>query len=119
MKTLLAEDGLSRLVALGFLEREAGGTVVLHPLLATFTRDMSGPEETEKAQVTVAAKMAQTISDHRQKQGHLSILPLSAIHLRYVSDAALTPESTNGSHPGLAAGLIWKASAILSKLSRS
>ena len=90
MKTLVAEDGLSRLVALGFLEREVGGTVVLHPLLATFTRDMSGPEETGKAQVTVAAKMAQTISDHRQKQGHLSFLPLSAIHLKNVSDAALT-----------------------------
>lgn len=90
MMTLLAEDGLSRLVALGFLEKVAGGTVVLHPLLATFTTDMSGADETGSAQVAVASKMAQTISAHRQKAGHLSSLPIPTIHLRYLSDAALT-----------------------------
>ncbi|MBW7883683.1 MAG: tetratricopeptide repeat protein, partial [Caldilineaceae bacterium] len=90
LMTLLAEDGLSRLVALGFLKKEADGMVVLHPLLATFTTDMSDAEETETAQVTVATKMAQTISNQRQKAGYLSSLPISAIHLRYVSDGALT-----------------------------
>ena len=89
MKTLLAEDGLSRLVALGFLKRAMDDTVVLHPLLAMFTKDTSGAEETKIAQTTVATTMAQTISDHRLKEGHLSSLPISTNHLRYVSEVAL------------------------------
>ncbi len=87
LMALLAEDGVARLIAMGLLTRESGQTVVLHPLLALFTRDMSGEEETEHAQLTVATMMAQTISDHRQREGHLSALPISVIHVRYVSDA--------------------------------
>ncbi len=43
-----------------------------------------------EAQLTVTSTIAQTVADHRQREGHLSTLPLSVIHLRYVTDAALT-----------------------------
>ena len=89
MMILQAEDGLSRLVALGFLEREAGVTIVLHRLLATFTREMSGEEATGTAQKTIAARIAQTIADYRRKEGHLSILPVPTTQLRYINEVAL------------------------------
>ena len=90
MMMLLAEDGLLCLITMGFLPRESGGTVMLHRLLAASTKEMSGEEERGTAVMVVAAMVAQTISDHHRKEGNLSTLPLSAIHLHYVSDAALT-----------------------------
>jgi DNA-binding SARP family transcriptional activator/tetratricopeptide (TPR) repeat protein len=90
MMTLLAEDGLSRLITMGFLMRESAQMVVMHPLLALFTKTMSGEEQTGIAQMTVATMLAQTLSEYRQREGHLSTLPISAIHLRHVSDAAFT-----------------------------
>jgi len=87
--TLLAEDGLSRLVTLGFLKREAGQTVILHPLLASFTQGASGEEEFGAAHRLVTSSLTQKISEHFQKKGHLSILPISVVHVRYVSQEAL------------------------------
>ena len=88
--TLMAEDGLSRLVALGFLEREGESSVVLHQLLASFTRDISGAEEVRLAQSTVTARVAESIVEHSQKEGHLSTLPISATHVRTVTDRAVS-----------------------------
>lgn len=90
MTSLITEDGLSRLVALGFLEREVESTVVLHQLLASFTREVSGEEVVKMAQMAVTAGIAQIVLDHSHKEGHLSTLPLSPIHLRHVSDVALS-----------------------------
>ncbi len=51
---------------------------------------MSGEEAAAAAHLTVTTKIAQAVADHHQREGHLSTLPFSAIHLRYVTDAALT-----------------------------
>ena len=96
MMALLAEDGLSRLVALGFLEREGEGSVVLHQLLASFTRDISGAEEVRLAQTTVTVRIAESIVEHSQTEGHLSTLPISAIHVRYVTDMAVSQRLPKG-----------------------
>ena len=86
--TLLAEDGLSRLVTLGLLKKERE-TLVLHPLLASFTRETNGAGKLRTAQMMVTSMLARTLSDHHQNVGHLSTLPISAVHIRYVSEVAL------------------------------
>jgi tetratricopeptide (TPR) repeat protein len=81
---LLAEDGLARLFAVGFLRAGAGETAVLHRLLAQFTQEVCGPVQIQAARAAVTAGMAHTLSTLYEKQGHLSTLPFSVSHLRHV-----------------------------------
>jgi DNA-binding SARP family transcriptional activator/tetratricopeptide (TPR) repeat protein len=90
---LLAEDGIARLVALGFLEIKRNETVVMHHLLLAFTHEVVDGDELVKAQTAVATQMAQTLSAHRQKTGHLSTLPFAPAHLRVVSEAIITQKT--------------------------
>jgi hypothetical protein len=85
MTTILAEDGLSRLVSLGLLKKE-GQAVVLHPLLASFTQKASGEKETDRALIAIGSLMAQTLSEHRQETGNLSVLPIPVAHVRIVCE---------------------------------
>jgi len=69
--------------------RRSGDVVILHRLLALFTQESSSTEEMRLAQTRVAELFARRLAEYRQTKGHLSTLPISASHLRYVSEIAL------------------------------
>ena len=84
--TLLAEDALSRLNMLGLLKKEEQQTLFLHPLLALFVKEIVGQDGMETALRFVASNMADTLSEYRQTEGNLSVMPIPAAHVRYVCD---------------------------------
>ena len=95
MAALLVEDGLTRLVALGFLEAEGNKSIVMHRLLAAFTHEtaVNPPvqhEKMERAQSAVESTILHLLSAYQQKQGHLSLLPFSVAHLRHVVETAVS-----------------------------
>lgn len=90
MELLLAEDGLARLIALGFLESVESGWVVVHRLVAAFTREFLGVDES--AQSAVENVLLRTISADLKPVRHLGKLPLSTIHLQHVVDQSLARE---------------------------
>ena len=85
LDVLLVEDGLLRLVTLGFLEAKGQETVVMHHLLVAFTQEAAG-EELVAAQTAVATEMAQILTAYHQQMGHLSTLPFATAHLRHASE---------------------------------
>lgn len=88
---LLAEDGLVRLVALGFLERGGVETAVLHRLLAAFLlEEMVTEAQLRDAQASVETVLLQTIDAYQENEQFLIQLPFSANHLQYVAKAALS-----------------------------
>ncbi|MFZ0545409.1 MAG: BTAD domain-containing putative transcriptional regulator [Candidatus Promineifilaceae bacterium] len=91
---LLAEDGLGRLIALGFLQSESGETVVLHRLLAVFIlEEMTTDQLIDAAQTAVEDAMIHhlhPILDNLEFQGSLTV-PI--IHLRHVIETALARSS--------------------------
>ncbi len=100
LANLLAEDGLARLVALGFLKMESDGFVVMHPLLVAFTKDSvldSG------AQVAVEQAMLLHLSPQLEEVRYLGKLTFSLDNLRFVTDTALKLSSEQA--PRLAAAL--------------
>ncbi len=102
---LLAEDALVRLISMGFLMGESHGSVVLHPLLALFTREVSGNPEIEFAETSVTTMMTQLLSDGFERDGHLSVLPISVVHVRHVSDAAFAKRGPGAAKLGMLLGV--------------
>jgi Tfp pilus assembly protein PilF len=83
-----AADALARLVALGLLETEEGGDLLLHRLLAAFVQAAEG---TPEAQAAVEA----AVSDETYRlneAGYPGPLLAWQPHLRHVTDAALVRE---------------------------
>jgi len=99
MASLLVQDGLARLVALGFLGAEGDQSVVIHRLLAAFTHEIATgstvhKENLDNAQSAVEATILRLLSTYHQKQGHLSILPFSVTHLRHITETAVLRTTT-------------------------
>lgn len=86
--TLQAEDGLARLLALGFLQREGQDAVVIHRLVAVFVYESMAAAE--GAIAVVGALLARVLSATLEQEGHLAKLPVALSHLRHVSNLALS-----------------------------
>ncbi|MCB8965771.1 MAG: tetratricopeptide repeat protein [Ardenticatenaceae bacterium] len=89
---LLAEDGLNRLIVLGFLRPEAGDMVLMHRLVAAYSW-MVLTGETEAIQV-VEETMVRLLTAVWERQLYLRDLPFAVGQLRYVADRALTRQDT-------------------------
>lgn len=84
---LLAEDGLNRLIALAFLRPEAGDHLVMHQLVAAYTR-LVLTDEAEAVRV-VEETMVRLLTAVWEKELFLRDLPFATRQLRYVTDRAL------------------------------
>ena len=83
MALLTADDSLRRLIALGILQGEASGQVVLHRLLATFTIDFLDIDQS--VQRAVENVLLRILSTYSENERNLYILPLSATHLKHIT----------------------------------
>jgi DNA-binding SARP family transcriptional activator/Tfp pilus assembly protein PilF len=90
---LQAEDGLARLLALGFLQREEPDAVVIHRLVALFANESL--EAAGEAISVVVALLVDVIAATLEQEGHLGTLPIASSHLRHVTNLALS-----GGRPG-------------------
>ena len=86
IQILRAEDGLTRLLTLGFLEAEGKGPVVMHPLLAAFTIRFV---EDDQAQLAVENSMMRRLSVRLEQTKFFGALPFSPAHLRHAIKKAL------------------------------
>ena len=92
---LLVEDGLARLVTLGFLEAEGHESVILHHLLAAYTlQEMAEGPLIDAAQTAVETDVVRKLTAVFEQNGHLAILPFSAIHLSHITGNALTRKAS-------------------------
>lgn len=90
LKLLLAEDAFARVVALGFLKLEAGATAVMHRLVSAYTLSMvADAGQRLAAQTAVVRTLEHALLAHQHQEGHLSTIPLSAVHLRHITAEAL------------------------------
>ncbi|MCA9963443.1 MAG: tetratricopeptide repeat protein [Anaerolineales bacterium] len=93
LQLLLAEDALARVVALGFLKLEAGTTAVMHRLVSAYTLGMvADAGQRLVAQTAVVRTIEHALLEHQRQEGHLSTIPLSAVHLRHITDAAVAAQ---------------------------
>ena len=91
MALLLVEDGLMRLVELGFLESEGVEWVVMHRLLAAFARELvvNGRQEQIEAQTAVSQAILHPLLPALGRGLYQSRLLFPVAHLHYVTNAAL------------------------------
>lgn len=89
LSLLLAEDGLIRLVNLGFLNAKGHETVMMHHLLFAFTHEVVAVDEMREGLTAVAHQLVHILTAHRQQAGHLSTFPFAISHLRHVYDGAI------------------------------
>jgi tetratricopeptide (TPR) repeat protein len=82
------EDALRRLRALGLLEREEGGALALHSLLAAFVQQTA---QDDVAQAVVEEVIGSTSYEIAQGGIPAPLMPLLP-HLRYITDTALDRE---------------------------
>lgn len=81
--TLLAEDALVQLVDLGLLEVGPAGSVLVHRLVAAFTKNIGGDEEAQQdVEITLIDNTKDVIEDRKT-------WPYLQAHLRTVTDASL------------------------------
>ena len=89
---LQVEDGLARLVSLGFLRREGPETVIIHRLVAAFANQVSAQNE---AGITAVGNMlVKALSTSLDRQGHLGQLPIAAYHLSHITNMALSAKAS-------------------------
>jgi tetratricopeptide (TPR) repeat protein len=98
MAILSAEDGLARLITLGFLDVQGGETVVLHRLLAAFILEEVATDPLIKSARKAAENAIIQLSSNFLETANLQApLPISAIHLRHITESALlTPSRRAG-----------------------
>ncbi|MCB8984909.1 MAG: tetratricopeptide repeat protein [Ardenticatenaceae bacterium] len=88
MANLLAEDGLRRLITLGFLQKEGVQAVFMHRLAAAFAHEVSG-HRNEEAFAAVTTLLVKVLSTRLEQTGHLGHLPFASVHLRHLTNRAL------------------------------
>lgn len=90
MAVLLAEDGLGRLVDLGFLQAEGLETVTLHRLLAAVVyKEMAAEADIEAAQTAVLKTLSRALTPYLERARYPGPPPIPISHLRYACEAAL------------------------------
>ncbi|MCB8944436.1 MAG: tetratricopeptide repeat protein [Ardenticatenaceae bacterium] len=82
---LLVEDGLARLIALGFIKDDGENTVTLHRLVIAFVQTML-TEQTE-AVTAVVQTVWQRIKAHWDAGFYLDRLPVPLVHIRHIMEA--------------------------------
>ena len=101
MQMLLAEDGLARLIALGFIRPNEATQVSLHRLVIAFVQSMS-PDV-----AGVQTAVAQTIWEHIQAQwGHGAVLDQLAVppaHVKFI----MAVELAKGTWPAVHLAHAW------------
>lgn len=83
---LLAEDGLARLLSLGFLRQAEQATVVMHRLLVGFTQTSLSVEE--EAKTAVCQTVVTLCNQSLQKTRVLNELPVALGHIRHLIHTA-------------------------------
>ncbi len=83
---LLAEDGLARLISLGFLEVKGVQTVTIHRLVAAFAEQNLA--QIPAAQTAVAEHIWQLIWEQWETEFFIDQLPVAPAHVRYVMKMA-------------------------------
>ena len=89
---LQAEDGLERLISLGFLKKIGPETVIIHRLVAAYANEVS--TASEEALAAVGGLLVDTLANSLDQQGHLGKLPVAANHLRRVTNLALSANAS-------------------------
>ena len=84
---LLAEDGLSRLIALGFLVSSDEQSLMIHRLLAAYTNDVF--DDTLPAETAVAQTVCQIIYAKSEAIGTMFSVPVATTHLYHLLQSAL------------------------------
>lgn len=87
MLLLTAEEGLARLVTLGFLAASGPQSLVMHQLLVAFARSYLGPDMT--AEQDVERIVHERLDRQNQEKGSLFELPLAQAHVRFLLERAL------------------------------
>lgn len=95
---LLAEDGLRRLIALGLVDEEPGGALILHRLLAAFVVQIGGDER-------AAGAVEEQLISHVEPRGwDFAALRAAGrpveVHLRHVAEHALQRDDRNAARLG-------------------
>lgn len=85
---MLAEDSLTHLAALGFLEIKGQNSVVMHQLLAAFV-GAELADDMEEARLSVENAVIRVINLEVDKSIYIAQLPLSTIHLQHLVKNAL------------------------------
>ena len=83
---LLADDGLARLLSLGFLRQAGQATVVMHRLLVGFTQTNLSAEE--EAKTAVCRTVVTLFNQSLQKTRILNELPVALSHIRHLIHTA-------------------------------
>ncbi len=86
-RLLLLEDGLSRLVALGFIRIVSGDRVAVHRLVTAFTVGVMG--ENGEAVRAVEQTLIDKLVIFWEKELHFGTLPFAANQLRHAAERAL------------------------------
>jgi DNA-binding SARP family transcriptional activator/Flp pilus assembly protein TadD len=103
MAALRAEDGLARLVALGFLEAEGHEAVVLHRLPAAFALDvMTADGLTDAVRATVEKTVLRQLAPYLEQPKFQGGLSFPSSHLRHVIEMALARSSASAALLALA-----------------
>ncbi|MCP5094986.1 MAG: tetratricopeptide repeat protein, partial [Chloroflexi bacterium] len=84
---LLADDALTRLATLGFIQMDGQQTITIHRLLVSFANNVL--ENVTSAQQSVEQVVWQKVWDVWEKETTWEILPIAAKHLHHIVDAAI------------------------------
>ncbi|VAW33426.1 hypothetical protein MNBD_CHLOROFLEXI01-4938 [hydrothermal vent metagenome] len=87
MAELLANDGVNRLVTLGFLAQQGHTHLSMHRLLVTFTQQTV--RELDNAQADVEKSLIKALDEQRFGYWQLATLPFSPNHILHIMHAAL------------------------------
>ena len=99
---LQVEDGLARLVSLGFLQREGPETVIIHRLVAAFANEVL--DQNEAGITAVGNMLIKSLSTSLNQQGHLGQLPIALNHLRHVTNMSLSAKASIALRLGMLLG---------------
>lgn len=89
MAIILAEDGLTQLIKLGFLVLEEREMIVMHPLLAAFAAEFLA-DDMLAAWADVGKSLLQALQAQKERGEFHYSLPLSPSHLQTVIEAPQT-----------------------------
>jgi DNA-binding SARP family transcriptional activator/Tfp pilus assembly protein PilF len=92
MAELLAEDGLRRLIALGFLAQQGQEYVIMHRLLVAFTQQTVAA--LDNAQADVEKILIETLNKQEAGFWELATLPFASGHLHHAMTDALARNSS-------------------------
>ena len=96
MQTLLAEDGLARLISLGFVRTNQGTMLSIHRLVIAFVQTVL--LDVNKVQTTVAETVWRQIQVQWGNGAVLDQLVVPPAHVKYIMDVELASETRQAVH---------------------